>query len=859
MKNFIKMALAAMSLCLVVFSCYDDSELREAIGSIKEQVNKLENKVAENVSAIQSMVSLGSVQSCKFDNQTGKAVITLLDGKTIVVDMTVEGLSLISVMEVQGEYYWGICNNGQTTQLLVKGKPVPVTVTPALQISKDNEWQISVDGGKSWVSTGIFNNTQNGNENESTETAVTFFKDVQKDGDYLILTLMDGTPVKVALVGEATFEAAQTEVYFSKEGLEKNITLTEQNLKAYTITEKPEGWKARVDYNSDEDTYTLVITSPEDITAAAQSGTVKILGVFNGGQNPEIVSVDVAYEQAFKLSLGIGTAVNVSIAEHSFEDITGYIVGAVKTSEFSAESVAGWLCTEEGYLSECHMEAKTFEIADLVADYDPTEAYVVYAVEQIPVKLILSGADTYTAKDLQTVTIGSTKAKVGIYDIKYDSAYLSLEFTDMKGYFCGYADLAFWESMGRDNVLESIKVGNMTALTAPLYDGYVNVFPDGIEGTQLLPATDYVVWIMPEAEAEGHEYLAEEFILYTFKTSPIVEDKSIAAPVCNVSDVTYGGFTATVTPAAGAYKTYAAIRKGSAIPEDLIESVTELIDINHYSEGSAAFTVSNNSFEDSDEVYLLAVSVTDKGHFGEVYKQKVDLKPLTFSDDIGVSMKSEIDGLGDVTLTLTFTGDPSTITYYCTSTNYYGDDTLQALLARGQVGDAVCDYQISQLPGQNKIMLSGLTLGVQYTCYAIVKDAAGVPSKISKVSFTPIVLMDYIESTSADYEYGMPIISGKKSFSTYTLQINKPDECVKYWVFLGDFEYMTGSSTSDVVIDLWGATDKLVTNQLESVGALELVDTYNIKYTLRSSTRLYVAWMDDLGRYHMIHTINPNK
>ena len=111
------MALVAMSVFFAVASCdkYDYTDLRNAINELKSKVEALEAKVQENVSAIQSIVSLGSVQSCKFDAETGKVVITLLDGKTLTVDMTTEGYSLLSVMEKDGEYYWGVCENGETT------------------------------------------------------------------------------------------------------------------------------------------------------------------------------------------------------------------------------------------------------------------------------------------------------------------------------------------------------------------------------------------------------------------------------------------------------------------------------------------------------------------------------------------------------------------------------------------------------------------------------------------------------------------------------------------------------------------------------------------------------------------------
>lgn len=852
MKRFVKAAAIAATACLAAFSCskYDDTQLKESIKDLEERVQTLEEQVADNVAALQSMISLGSVQACVFDQNTGKVTITLISGKTITIDTQVKGSSLLTVIEQDGVYYWALCNDGETSLLQIGGKPVPVTVTPGLKLSDAGEWLITADGGKTWVSTGIF-------QQQSEETASSFFQNVTEDGDYLILTLMDGTQVKVAVVGEAKFVASAQELYFSKEGLEKSIAIEMNNVKAFTVTERPEGWKARVDHNEDEDTYSLVITSPEDIDASVTEGTVKVLGLFNGGQNPEIISVDVAYEAAFTLSLGVGATVDVSVSEHAFSDVNGYVVGAVKAAEFSAEAVAAWLNTEEGYLSECHTEAKTFSVEELVQDYDAGEAYVVFAAEHIPVKLITAGSAYYSADGIQNVEIGSTKVAAGISDIRYDSAHLSLEFTDMTGYFGGYSELGFWEAYGRDNVLEAIQVGNMTPMTAPSYDGLVNHFPDGVESTQILPDTEYVVWIMPESE--NGEYAAEDFILYTFRSAQISSDETIAAPAYEVTDVTYGGFTATVTPASGVYKTYAAIRKVSAVPEDVVTSVTELIDINNFSSGSSRLTVSANSFSEDDEVCLLAVSVTEDGRFGQVVKQTVELKKLEYSDAIFVSASAKIHDLGDVTLTLAFTGNPSTITYYCSATNYFSDDVMQDMLAKGQIGEAVCDYKISELEGGNTLELTGLTTGLEYTFYALVKDASGVPSKMTTLKFTPIVVIDYILSSSADYEYGMPVLSGTKSGTTYSYTITKPESCAKYWLFINDFEYITGNAKNPTVTDEYGATDKLVTMQLQSVGELELDASYSGSYSpVRSTTRVYLAWLDDKGNHHAIYTVNPN-
>ena len=182
---------------------------------------------------------------------------------------------------------------------------------------------------------------------------------------------------------------------------------------------------------------------------------------------------------------------------------------------------------------------------------------------------------------------------------------------------------------------------------------------------------------------------------------------------------------------------------------------------------------------------------------------------------------------------------------------------MQDMLARGQVGDAVRDVQISTLANNNSVEVTGLTIGVQYTFYAIVKDSQGTPSRMQKITFTPIVVIDYVMSNAKDYKYGMPVISGTKSGTTYSLQITKPAECAKYWLFIGDFEYLTGNSTNPIIADEYGATDKLVTMQLKDVGALELERDYSVNYSpVRATTRLYMAWLDDKGNYQSIYTFN---
>ena len=137
-RRFLILAVAAV--CSLLPSCtkenpFDDTEIWEAIEALKTRIAAVEKSVAENVSAIQSMISVGSIASWEYDAQTGKGTITLVDGKKITVNQTTKGYSLITVeKDSEGNYYWAICKDGVSSPLEIDGKKVPVTVTPALKI-----------------------------------------------------------------------------------------------------------------------------------------------------------------------------------------------------------------------------------------------------------------------------------------------------------------------------------------------------------------------------------------------------------------------------------------------------------------------------------------------------------------------------------------------------------------------------------------------------------------------------------------------------------------------------------------------------------------------------------------------------
>lgn len=830
---FAKVSILALCCTAAAVSCdqYDDTEIWDSIKELQEKVAALEKQVAENVAALQSVVTWESIKSCDFNTETGKVTITLLDGRKIVIDQTVSGYSLVTVVkDADGKYYWALCKDGKSEFLLVDGKKVPVSVTPDLKISDSGEWMITVDGGSTWIATGVFK------DEAGDDASAVFFKNVEMEGDLLVLTLADGTVIKVAVVGDAEFSVETSELWFSRTSMTKSVAVTMNNVKSYTITEKPEGWKVEMD-----DSY-LHVTSPKDFALAAKEGIVKVLALFEGGAQPEILYVTVTYEHPFSLSLN-NDAVVVTMSEHTGEDFNGYLLSVWKESEFTPEAAVAWL-NSEGYQNTPYSGNASYVVSDL-AEVVKDENYIIFAVPYLPAAQVAQGNMEYEESDLQTIQFGFSGMSWAFSDIRYDYAHLNASFYDVESYYGGFFERGAWEGYGLENLLESLQYDGLQPCSVMRYDGPASAFPDNTEVEDLLPSTEYLVWMLPVSA--NKKYTAKDFITMTFTTPGITKDASIPAPEAEVTEITISGFTANVTPAPGAYKTYSAIYRTSIIPDNEAELVNNIIRSNNYSKGSEVNTVTTGNFDSKSEVCLLSVSVTEDGRYGEVLRQDVKIKELEYSDKLSVSVTDIQHGFGDVTLTLSFTGNPEYITYFAETFTFFTDEALQEMMALGQFGNAA-KVEISKLEG-GRLNISGLTVGALYTFYAVVSDAEGTSSYLYKYEFTPGVDVDYVLSSSADYTYGMPALSGTWNKTTYTLTADMPAECVKYWLFQGNYEYMTG--------DPWTDSDKLITLQYSGVTVHEQ-SLKAKKYTyMNKDSRIYMVWLDDKGSYHAIYEFDP--
>ncbi len=275
-KIFILLAIAAST-----FSCqYDDSGIWGAIDDLSERVETLEKTATQtntNIAALQKLVeSLEGNLSIVSVVPTDKGyTINFSDGTTAEIKNG-ESAPVVSIKkDTDGIYYWTMNGewllNEEGEKMAVEGE---AAIAPQVQINETSlEWEISVDGGETWTSTGIV------------AVGDSFFKSVDSEtsAEYVIFTLADGTQFNLPKYSELNFEIEDYTfgtVKCIKPSTTTKFAVTMVGVAEY-IMDYSEGWDVAFDGE------TLSITAPAtDATSCEVSfilnsttGSVKIVKI----------------------------------------------------------------------------------------------------------------------------------------------------------------------------------------------------------------------------------------------------------------------------------------------------------------------------------------------------------------------------------------------------------------------------------------------------------------------------------------------------------------------------------------------------------------------------------------------------
>lgn len=280
MKRIIRTALIALVTAAVsACSMYDDTELRDRLDGIDDKIASLEETVKDinsDIDALQKIVDAlrQNVTIDRVEAGTDGYVIYFSDGTTAEITNGKDGANapVISVAQddTDGLWYWTIDGewlvvDGQRIRAQgidgEDGQPGEDAVSPQVRINPDTKmWEISVDGGLNWESTGIVAEGQDG-EPGTGGSGIIADVDYESDAYNVIFILADGTRISVPKTINVEFnikglssEGVESYLY----GSSRTYNVEISGMFAYVVN-KPDGW--RVTLSMAEDT-TLTVTAP---------------------------------------------------------------------------------------------------------------------------------------------------------------------------------------------------------------------------------------------------------------------------------------------------------------------------------------------------------------------------------------------------------------------------------------------------------------------------------------------------------------------------------------------------------------------------------------------------------------------
>ena len=777
-------ALCAVALSAAFTGCeYDDADINGRVDQLEQRVTELEKSMTSQIGALQQMIDGKlTVASCTYDKEKGLYTIVLSDGSTLTVATAGEGASLISVVEEDGAYYWTL--NGQPMKDAA-GNKLPVAVTPGVRVNTaTNEWEVSPDGGKTWLGTGI-----------TAKEGASLFAKVEEDDGFIYFTLGDGTQLKVARSTDFHCTLLAGKQYFAA-GKSRTIKLDMSNIQKSTIT-KPDGWKAVI--NNSE----LKITAPAaDNKYAEQSGKVAVVAVASNGQSSIAeVGVEIGtapHEITIDADLNVDITIDPEVAQDWLYD--GYYFGVRKLSEFSPEEVIEYILADTRTRPIKTATSTTLE-GLLGAKPEQGVSYVVYAIDKFDNELNGPEEMFYTVAQ-------SIFAKIEITDVTYEGAQLSVEALGVSQCWAGVEKTVYYNPA---QILEDIQGWSQPTKVSAKYSGPLSAYA----GSNTLQAgQEYTVWVLPIAPGKSTDAYTEANI-YTQKVT--ITDITLGGDASvEIGEVTCGVRTisATLTPGAGVYKFYSTYKTEQEY--NGVESDNDWIRRLISTPSTATVAPNTCQIEKSGlnpetKGYILSVAVTKEGKAGPLMKKSADTKALTFSTET-ITAETEALGLNSIKIKLKGTANVKSFRYmnmtknmWTTSFLYNGDEKItETQLALTEEADYYVKFVDAAADGTAEIELPKLTSGTDYCFFAEGAEENGTATRMVRIDYKPTIPSDKFakkdsELWKANYDQRPQLTSitathkgGESHFYSVTADITVGAKCAAYWIYTGESDPTKG-------------------------------------------------------------------
>lgn len=254
-KLFTLLAIALLGVS--AWSCsYDDDDLWKAVDDLDSRMEAMEqamksantdiDALRKLVDALQKNVTVTSVVK----NNDGYT-ITFSNGETATITDGKNGIDAPAVSvkkDDDGLYYWTlggefILVDGEKIKAQGEdGAPGASAVAPKLRIdTQTKEWEMSVDGGKTWTKMGVKAEGKDGDSMfESVDTA--------SNPGFAVFTLADGGKIEIPMQSALSIAiSAKNGIFVYDE--KQTFTIESKGVERMTWT-KPDGWKVSVEGNA---------------------------------------------------------------------------------------------------------------------------------------------------------------------------------------------------------------------------------------------------------------------------------------------------------------------------------------------------------------------------------------------------------------------------------------------------------------------------------------------------------------------------------------------------------------------------------------------------------------------------------
>ena len=907
MKNFFH-KLAAVALVLVAvagWSCqecdhvpYDDTELKNQIADLYSRVEALEARLQAEVTTLTNMISGQVSIKSHTKDENGNWTITLTDGTSFVVyaEYQPDALptNLIYVMEVDGEKVWAVMNEqGELVPLKdAEGNNIPVVpaevefpAPPTIQTRVvDGVIQISIDGGQTWHSTGVDpDSLPESDPNEGgacTGAACANIVDVKVNtiedryGDAMpvsvTFTLADGSCFTVVLDGAYGFAiqywGETVESFFLPAGGSTSDMSLWQNQLVDFIKEVPQGWKIEF---AEPDRYgevavTLTAPTAEAIKsgAAEAEGTIKLIGVFEGGKTA-IAKLQVTTEPFAEVSVNNGMAIvkpNPGLEQ--------FVYGITPAAEYSAEAVAakletylanglwsGWEAPYHAVSYYQEIEAPTAEVfgSELVAG----QKYVLWAAT---LKEEEQGWDyVYTLNsDFYTATFAEMLVEAEATKISFNDIEVKINFKGFDKYFGGIMQKSYFDAESQLSYINSaLEMGFASSLTTynnskPTVQQSLKKFDCAdIEGIQ--PNTTYIFWVMPFEEGKT-AYSAADMTVFEWTSLPLSAGGSVGVTAQGDPEITLNSIAVYLKAEAGASAAYYKFYETATLPSD--EELAQ--DVLNTGYGiSSDMPAAAYDLESDTEYTLVAIAVDAEGRYGQVCKFAYKTMGVNFSDTFTLSVTNEpiaapFDAATKAKFKPVLAGGTATIYYYMNLTaeeaaEWGGDAAIAKELVLNETYSRK-QVRSTALDEDGCFTVLNLKTDTEYTLYIIASNNDTEYTKLQKVTYTPTLNVKVVAATDAAWAASKPTVtvnSVVKSGYSYT---------VNYTVTPAAGTKVSGGHFMNIYMN-----DKDAAGQLAYMMTASTVYRYIVesaepvtseKVFNITSASIFVTWTDAEGNYY---------